>query len=325
MVARRHWSRSPSNDRSVAVEQIYVTRPPAAQLGPRGAHLERWAVRMGHHPEVDTLSGPNPKAGRAHASVLFFRPIPWCNHAFFSSIVEVTRSCHGGLLFPIKSTASGEAVPLAELGVRGRRRVPELARDGGGELNNARGWRTVPAPCVGYVTSYMTLGQYKRDLNSVMDQIAAYVDIIDADADADGLDAWVLDIDDTCLSNLLYYESKQFGAYDPSAFKMWASKGACPGICPVLELYDTLQYKGFKVFLLSGRDQETLATCTSQNLESEGFLGYERLIMRSPEYRGQSSSMFKSAMRKRLVEEDGYRIRGNVVGDQWSDLQIKPY
>ncbi|KAG8063493.1 hypothetical protein GUJ93_ZPchr0003g17739 [Zizania palustris] len=186
------------------------------------------------------------------------------------------------------------------------------------EANNARGWRTVPAPCVGYVTSYMTLGQYKRDLNSVMDQIAAYVDIIDADAD--GLDAWVLDIDDTCLSNLLYYESKQFGAYDPSAFKMWASKGACPGIRPVLELYDTLQYKGFKVFLLSGRDQETLATCTSQNLESEGFSGYERLIMRSPEYRGQSSSMFKSAMRKRLVEEDGYRIRGNV-GDQWSDLQ----
>ena len=29
--------------------------------------------------------------------------------------------------------------------------------------------------------------------------------------------------------------------------------------------------------------------------------------------------MFKSAMRKQLVDE-GYRIRGNV-GDQWSDLQ----
>ncbi|XP_039809242.1 vegetative storage protein 2-like isoform X2 [Panicum virgatum] len=39
----------------------------------------------------------------------------------------------------------------------------------------------------------------------------------------------------------------------------------------------------------------------------------------SPEYRGQSSSVFKSAMRKQLVDE-GYRIRGNV-GDQWTDLQ----
>jgi predicted secreted acid phosphatase len=69
-------------------------------------------------------------------------------------------------------------------------------------------------------------------------------------------------------------------AYDPSAFKTWASKGACPGIPAVLELFATLQAKGFKVFLLSGRDEETLATCTSENLESEGFLGYERLIMR---------------------------------------------
>jgi acid phosphatase len=186
------------------------------------------------------------------------------------------------------------------------------------EANNARGWRTVPAACVAYVRGYMTRGQYGRDLSSVMDQVAAYVDTVEADGD--GLDAWILDIDDTCLSNLLYYEAKQFGAYDPSAFKTWASKGACPGIPAVLELFATLQAKGFKVFLLSGRDEETLATCTSENLESEGFLGYERLIMRSPEYRGQSSSVFKSAMRKRLVEEEGYRIRGNV-GDQWSDLQ----
>ncbi|KAF0913684.1 hypothetical protein E2562_023779 [Oryza meyeriana var. granulata] len=186
------------------------------------------------------------------------------------------------------------------------------------EANNARGWRTVPAPCVAYVRSYMTRGQYGRDLTSVMDQVSAYVDTVEADDD--GLDAWILDIDDTCLSNLLYYEAKQFGAYDPSAFKMWATKGACPGIPAVFELFATLQAKGFKVFLLSGRDQETLGTCTLENLESEGFLGYERLIMRSPEYRRQSSSQFKSVMRKRLVEEEGYRIRGNV-GDQWSDLQ----
>ena len=41
---------------------------------------------------------------------------------------------------------------------------------------------------------------------------------------------------------------------------------------------------------------------------------------RSAGYRGQSSMVFKSAVRRRLVEEEGYRIRGNV-GDQWSDLQ----
>jgi hypothetical protein len=77
------------------------------------------------------------------------------------------------------------------------------------EANNARGWRTVPAQCVGYVNGYMTRGQYQRDLAGVMEQASAYADEIAADAD--GLDAWVFDIDDTCLSNLLYYEAKQFG------------------------------------------------------------------------------------------------------------------
>uniref|UniRef100_A0ACD5XL75 Uncharacterized protein n=1 Tax=Avena sativa TaxID=4498 RepID=A0ACD5XL75_AVESA len=185
------------------------------------------------------------------------------------------------------------------------------------EANNARGWRTVPAPCVGYVRGYMTRGQYGRDLDSVMEQVSAFVDQIAA-AD-DGMDAWIFDIDDTCLSNLIYYEAKRFGAYDPLAFKNWASQGACPGIPAVLQLFMTLQDKGFKIFLLSGRDEETLGSCTSENLESEGFSGYQKLLMRTPDYRGQSSSLFKSAMRKQLVEE-GYRIRGNV-GDQWSDLQ----
>lgn len=71
-----------------------------------------------------------------------------------------------------------------------------------------------------------------------------------------------------------------FRAYDPSAFKHWASKGACPGIPAVRELFATLQDKGFRVFLLTGRDEERLGSCTSQNLESEGFSGYDRLMMR---------------------------------------------
>ena len=64
------------------------------------------------------------------------------------------------------------------------------------------------------------------------------------------------------------------------AFKAWASREACPGIHPVLGLFTTLLDKGFKVFLLSGRDEETLGSCTAANLEAEGFSGYERLIMR---------------------------------------------
>jgi len=74
--------------------------------------------------------------------------------------------------------------------------------------------------------------------------------------------------------------SIQSRAYDPSAFKVWASKEACQGIPPVLGLFMALLDKGFKVFLLSGRDEETLGPCTAGNLEAEGFSGCERLIMR---------------------------------------------
>ncbi|CAN6169265.1 unnamed protein product [Urochloa humidicola] len=188
------------------------------------------------------------------------------------------------------------------------------------EANNAKGWRTVPPPCVAYVRGYMDpwWGQYHRDVGSVADQATAYASKI-APAAADGLDAWVLDVDDTCLSNHPYYQANQFGPYDPVAFSMWASRGICPGIPAMQWLFQTLRGRGFRVFLVTGRDEETLATSTAANLAAAGFSGYDRLIMRGALYRGQSSVVFKSAVRKQLAAE-GYRLRGNV-GDQWSDLQ----
>ncbi|KQK14612.1 acid phosphatase 1 [Brachypodium distachyon] len=188
------------------------------------------------------------------------------------------------------------------------------------EANNAKNWRTVPAPCIPYVYNYMSpvWGQYARDVASAVDQMLAYAGT-DTAAD-NGLDAWVLDVDDTCLSNLPYYQANHFGAYDPAAFRAWASKGICPGIPAMVKLFWTLKGRGFKVFLLSGRAEETLAAPTASNLAAAGFAGYDRLILRGVGHRGESSVEFKSAMRRRLEEEEGYRIRGNV-GDQWSDLQ----
>lgn len=69
-------------------------------------------------------------------------------------------------------------------------------------------------------------------------------------------------------------------AYDPAAFRAWASKGICPGIPAMVKLFWTLKGRGFKVFLLSGRDEETLAAATASNLAAAGFAGYDRLILR---------------------------------------------
>ncbi|XP_064937088.1 acid phosphatase 1-like [Musa acuminata AAA Group] len=187
------------------------------------------------------------------------------------------------------------------------------------EANNAQAWRTVPAQCTHYVEDYMLGGQYNRDLDTAIDQIFIYLNGTTLAAD-DGMDAWILDVDDTCLSNLLYYKDKHFGGdpYDPLAFKSWAQKGVCPAIPAVLQLYKRLIEKGFKVFLLTGRDEVVFSSSTSQNLHAQGFTGHERLILRNQAYRGQGAAVFKSAIRKQLVSE-GYRIRGNI-GDQWSDL-----
>ncbi|XP_072976022.1 acid phosphatase 1 isoform X1 [Typha angustifolia] len=187
------------------------------------------------------------------------------------------------------------------------------------EANNAKGWRTVPPQCVFYVESYMFGGQYSRDLDTAMEQVGLYLNGVSVGGD--GMDAWVLDVDDTCLSNLFYYQGKQFGGvpFDPVAFKSWASEGICPAIPAVLGMYKRLIQLGYKVFLLTGRDEVSLGSVTTSNLKFQGFDGYERLIMRTAPYKGLSATLFKSAIRKQLVAE-GYRLRGNI-GDQWSDLQ----
>lgn len=187
------------------------------------------------------------------------------------------------------------------------------------EADNVRRWRTVPTQCLGYIGTYMTGGQYIRDLDFIMDQIMLYANEIALSGD--GMDAWILDVDDTCISNVNYYKGKRFGCdpFDPPAFKAWAIKGGCPAVPPVLRMFRTLIKSGFKVFLLTGRNSEDLQKATADNLHREGFIGYERLILRTEAYNGQGAVKYKSEVRKQLVEE-GYRIWGNV-GDQWSDLQ----
>lgn len=79
----------------------------------------------------------------------------------------------------------------------------------GVEAYNIRYFHTVPVQCIVYVQDYMMGGQYDSDIDVVIEQIFAYLNgIVLSD---DGKDAWILDVDDTCLSNLFYYQSKRFG------------------------------------------------------------------------------------------------------------------
>ncbi|OMO86293.1 Acid phosphatase (Class B), partial [Corchorus olitorius] len=146
------------------------------------------------------------------------------------------------------------------------------------EANNLRGWRTVPTHCLRYIETYMIGGQYEQDINYVVEQIESYIS--DVVVSEDGMDAWILDVDDTCLSNLFFYKGKKYGCdpYDPLGFKAWAMKGGCPAIPAILGLFTKLVERGFKVFLVTGRDDETLGPPTIANLHNQGFIGYERVI-----------------------------------------------
>ncbi|XP_024022867.1 acid phosphatase 1 isoform X1 [Morus notabilis] len=189
----------------------------------------------------------------------------------------------------------------------------------GVEANNVRAWRTVPVKCLRYVETYMIGGQYERDVGLILDQITSYAnEIVVSD---DGLDGWIFDVDDTCISNVFYYRGKRYGCdpYDPSGFKAWAMIGGCPAVPGMLGLFNKLVEMGFKIFLVTGRDEETLGQPTIDNLHNQGFQDYERLIMRTAAYKGQSAVTYKSEIREQLMRQ-GYRIWGNV-GDQWSDLQ----
>lgn len=79
----------------------------------------------------------------------------------------------------------------------------------GVEANNVRCFHTVPAQCISYIEKYMLGGQYGSDVEMVVEQILAYLN--ETTQSDDGKDAWVLDVDDTCISNLMYYETKHFG------------------------------------------------------------------------------------------------------------------
>lgn len=68
--------------------------------------------------------------------------------------------------------------------------------------------------------------------------------------------------------------------FDPLGFKAWALNGGCPAIPDVLRLFNKLVQTGFKVFLVTGRDEETLGQATIENLHDQGYFGYERLILR---------------------------------------------
>lgn len=132
--------------------------------------------------------------------------------------------------------------------------------------------------------------------------------------------AVVLDIDETALSNYKEMADADYG-YNSKAFDAWEDAAQNTAIPGTLRLYREAQRQGVSVFFITGRSEAHRAA-TEQNLKSQGYADWQRLILRSPAQSAESTIAFKSRARQAIVDA-GYRIVLNV-GDQFSDLKGIP-
>ncbi|XP_074281827.1 acid phosphatase 1 [Silene latifolia] len=187
----------------------------------------------------------------------------------------------------------------------------------GVEANNLNPWKSIPKECGDYVKNYVLGKGYKLDLENVFNEASIFAkSVLVGD---DGKDVWVFDVDETLISNLPYYVDHGYGleVFDSTVFNKWVEKGMAPAIETSLKLYEEVLSLGFKVILLTGRNEKQ-RDVTVQNLMNVGFSNWDKLILREAGDNEKTATTYKSEKRDEMVKE-GYRIVGNS-GDQWSDL-----
>ncbi|GMN37110.1 hypothetical protein TIFTF001_006543 [Ficus carica] len=236
---------------------------------------------------------------------------------FLVTLLGATTAQAGGFDYPVITNQIHLLRPKLGAGGSFIDGVSCLSWRFGVETNNIIDWKTVPEECEDYVGNYMLGDQYRNDSQVVTREAFRYAKSLNLTND--GKNVWVFDIDETTLSNLPYYAKHGFGAepYNETSYDEWVAEEKAPALPESLKLYKKLRSFGIKIVFLTGRKENT-RTATENNLKSVGYQTWEQLILKPSEYSGTSVE-YKSGERKKLEEEGGYRIVGNM-GDQWSDL-----
>lgn len=221
-------------------------------------------------------------------------------------------------LILINSTASANESSKSKQLLCGRSASRCLAWRLSVESGNLKDWDVVPSKCVSYVEKYMMpSGQYWEDSRVAVLTAMDYA--LNITLLGDGKDAWVFDIDETLLSHIPYYKGREYGGkpFDTKTFEAWVLKMKAPALPSSLLLYNRLLARGFRIFLLTGRD-EFLRNITINNLSKAGYKGWSGLLLRGESDQGTPAAVYKPKKRGELVKK-GYRLWGSM-GDQWSDL-----
>ncbi|HJZ22936.1 MAG TPA: HAD family acid phosphatase [Candidatus Babeliales bacterium] len=164
------------------------------------------------------------------------------------------------------------------------------------------------------LVKYYESKKYNRDVKKKLDKLWKKLRRVTVQKNS----ALVFDIDDTLISS--YEANKKFGfgnlmVCDPN----FVYKGDFKAIPAAKEFYDKVVKHGFKIFLISNRENGALMA-TEENLRDQGFTHYEKAYLRDyAATKSISSGRFKQIIRNRIIEQ-GYDIIA-TIGDQESDCE----
>ncbi len=173
-------------------------------------------------------------------------------------------------------------------------------------------------------TRYHDSGAYERDFNSVLQDAEDWIRLRSSHVVKPAV---ILDIDETSLSNWPEIAANQFAYFregqcaslpkGPCGVEAWEQSARAEAFPETLSLYNMAQQHGVSLFFVTGR-YERERNDTARNLESAGYHGWVKLVLRPEGSHTPSASDYKSAERAR-IEQEGYHIIANI-GDQPSDL-----
>ncbi|XP_047327420.1 acid phosphatase 1-like [Impatiens glandulifera] len=186
------------------------------------------------------------------------------------------------------------------------------------ELNNIREFKVVPEECTNYVGKYMTSTQYKSDSERTIEEAEVYLARY-CPLEGDGKDVWIFDVDETLLSTVPYFKKHGFGGekMNHTSLEGWMKERKAVVLEHTLRIFNEVRLKGVKIFIISNR-RECLRDATVENLLKVGYQGWSGLILRGG-VEDEKVESYKAGVRRRLVDEQGYRILG-IISDQWSSF-----
>jgi predicted secreted acid phosphatase len=164
------------------------------------------------------------------------------------------------------------------------------------------------------VSAYYTSGSYDAELRGLIAPVIEHFKNSTPNAN----DVFVFDVDETSLSNFDVFRASHY-VFDGASYNKQLEEESSPAVKPVQELYNVLVEKGYKIFFITGRDNNDFNyTHTYGNLKKSGYTKIDSLILRPAEFKTSTAQEYKSTIRQRLASA-GYNFVGNA-GDQWSDM-----